>query len=164
MAMSYEVRHAVTTDMPRIEEIYADARRFMAEHGNPSQWGTTYPLREWLEIDIQENALYVITDSKGIHGVFFFEIGDDPTYAEIYDGAWMDNSPYGTIHRIAGDGSGGTLAAAVAFCRQCISHLRIDTHADNYVMQKAIVKQGFQKCGTIYVEDGTPRIAYEWVK
>ena len=33
-----------------------------------------------------------------------FIIGADPTYEVIEDGAWPDNSPYGTIHRIAGDG------------------------------------------------------------
>ena len=29
-------------------------------------------------------------------------------------------------------------------------------------MQKQIEKSGFKKCGTIYVEDGSPRIAYHW--
>ena len=31
-------------------------------------------------------------------------------------------------------------------------------------MQKQIEKNGFKKCGTIYVRDGSPRIAYQWVK
>lgn len=161
--MNYEVRHAVIEDLPRIEKIYAYARNFMAANGNPNQWGTTYPLLEWLEQDIEENTLYVICDENGIHGVFYFLIGEDPTYAEIYDGEWKDHSPYGTIHRIAGDGSGGILGTAVAFCRKQIRHLRIDTHEDNKVMQNAVKKQGFERCGIIYVEDGTQRIAYEWM-
>ncbi len=36
----------------------------------------------------------------------------------IEDGAWPDNSPYGTIHRIAGDGQvKGLLQLCVAFCK-----------------------------------------------
>lgn len=115
--MNYEVRHAKMEDLTRIEEIYAYARKFMAENGNPNQWGTAYPLRQWLELDMEENALYVMEDDTLIHGVFYFRIGDDPTYSEIYEGKWLDNSPYGTIHRIAGDGSGGILNTALTFCR-----------------------------------------------
>ncbi len=29
------------------------------------------------------------------------------------------------------------------------------------VMQKVFEKNGFKRCGIIYVEDGTPRIAYQ---
>lgn len=39
--------------------------------------------------------------------------------------------------------------------------MRIDTHENNKVMQHLIKKNGFQECGIIYVEDGSPRIAYE---
>ena len=35
---------------------------------------------------------------------------------------------------------------------------------DNKIMQKVLLKNGFQETGIIYVEDGTPRIAYEKVK
>ena len=45
-----------------------------------------------------------------------------------------------------------------------ISHLRIDTHADNRVMQRAVEKVGFTRRGIIYIADGTPRIAYDLIK
>ena len=160
--MYYRIRPAQMNDLERIEAIYAYARKFMAEHGNPNQWGNIYPLRQWLKQDIEEMALFVMEDDTGIHGVFYFAIGEDQTYNEIFDGEWKDHSPYGTIHRIAGDGSGGILKTAVMFCREQIGHLRIDTHEDNTVMQKALCKLAFRYCGVIYVEDGTPRLAYEW--
>lgn len=159
--MHLTVRRAAFTDLPRIEEIYAYARAFMAAHGNPNQWGTTHPPRAQLEQDIAQGGLYAITDEVGIHGVFYFFIGDDPTYARIDDGAWHSDRPYGTIHRIASDGTGGILAAAVAFGKEQIDYLRIDTHEDNKVMQAAVAKQGFQRCGIIYQPDGSPRIAYD---
>lgn len=161
--MKYSVRPAQNTDFDRIEEIYANARAFMAASGNPNQWGTTHPPKALLERDIAEGNLYVLAGGDVIHGVFAFLLGRDPTYAEIYDGNWHSDLPYGTIHRVAGDGSGGILGAAVEFAGQRCDYLRIDTHRDNKVMQRAIEKQGFQKCGTILTDDGSPRIAYDLI-
>ena len=159
--MDYSIRNAEIADMPRIEEIYAGARIFMAEHGNPHQWGTKNPPTDRLMQDIAERRLYVITEKEAIHGVFYLYIGEDPTYQVIYDGSWRSDEIYGTIHRIAGDGSGGILKTAVEFSEKQISYLRIDTHEDNAVMQSAVQKLGFHRCGIINVDDGTPRIAYD---
>ena len=162
--MCYYIRKAVPDDMRRILEIYAYARSFMAQHGNPHQWGNDHPKEERLWEDIRRGDLYVVTSEARIHGVFAFLLGEDPTYSQIYDGAWHHDEPYGTIHRIAGDGSGGILHACIEFCEQVIRHLRIDTHHDNLVMQNAVMKEGFRECGIIYILDGTPRIAYDRIK
>jgi len=159
--MEYNIRKAKREDLPRIEEIYAYARRFMAETGNPNQWGKTTPETRLLEDDIQKGLLFVLTKDNIIHGVFYFFIGPDPTYGVIEDGQWRSHTPYGTIHRIAGDGSGGVLAAAVAYGKTQINHIRIDTHHDNKIMQRAVAKQGFQRSGIIHLENGSPRIAYD---
>ena len=132
----------------------------MVETGNPNQWGTTHPPRQQLEQDIAERNLYVVLDVDKIRGVFYFLIGEDPSYQVIYQGAWHSEQPYGTIHRIAGSG-GGILKAAVDYCSQKIGYLRIDTHQDNLVMQRAVQKAGFKPCGIIYISDGSPRIAYD---
>ncbi len=50
---------------------------------------------------------------------------------------------------------------AVSYCEEIIPHLRIDTHEDNKIMQRAIEKNGFTKCGMIFTEEGSSRIAYE---
>lgn len=159
--MAYTVRKAEQTDLPRILEIYASARHFMARTGNPNQWGTTHPPRQQLEQDIRQGDLLVVEDDQGIHGVFFFSLGEDPTYGQIYDGRWHAQRPYGTIHRIASDGSGGILGTAVAYGKARSDYLRIDTHEDNHVMQHALGKQGFRRCGIIHIADGSPRIAYD---
>jgi len=159
--MEYQIRKAQREDLPRIEEIYAYARQFMAETGNPNQWGTTTPQTSLLEDDILKGLLFVLIHENLIHGVFYFYIGPDPTYGVIEDGQWRSETPYGTIHRIAGDGSGGVLAAAVNFGKERINHIRIDTHHDNKIMQSAVAKQGFRRSGIIHLENGSPRIAYD---
>ena len=161
-----KIRKAAEEDFERIMEIYAYARRFMAEHGNPNQRGpTNWPPEELIHTDIAGGNSYVCTQEGRIVGTFFFICGKDiePTYADITDGAWLDDGPYGVVHRIAADGSAkGTGAFCINWAYDQCGHLRIDTHADNKVMQKLVEKLGFIHCGTIYVrEDKAPRLAYE---
>ena len=159
--MERTVRKAELADLPRILEIYEYARGFMAATGNPNQWGKINPPRETLEKDIAERKLHVVEDGEGICGVFFFSLGEDPTYACIYDGAWESDVPYGTIHRVASCGRGGVFESCLDYCLGIIRHLRIDTHDDNKVMQHVVEKHGFRRRGIICIADGSPRIAYE---
>ena len=154
------IRKAESADLQAILIIYENARRFMAENGNPNQWGKSEPPQHILERDIALGQLYVVVREGKIRGVFAFIPGVDPTYGYI-DGAWRSEEPYAAIHRVASDGSGGILAEAVAFGWEQIPHLRIDTHEDNWVMQRSIERAGFHKCGVIYLDNGSPRIAYE---
>ena len=161
-----EIRASEAEDLERMKEIYAAARRFMAEHGNPRQWGPTcWPPEELLRQDIREGNSYVCVEDSRVVGTFYFVQGPDiePTYRDIEDGAWRDDSPYGVVHRIASDGS---VKGVGSFCIQWAfdrcGHLRIDTHGDNTVMQGLLQKLGFERRGIIHVrEDSDPRIAYE---
>lgn len=159
--MSTIVRRATMDDLPRIIELYAQARKFMAESGNPTQWGTIHPPKEQTVRDIEDQLLFVITRGQVIHGVFYLFIGPDPAYSAIYDGVWHSDAPYGTIHRIAGDGSGGILRSAVEYGSTLVSYLRLDTHENNRVMRRCAESLGFQKCGIIHLSNGEPRIAYD---
>ena len=162
-----KIRHAREEDVARMMEIYSYARAYMAAHGNPRQWGpTNWPPEELIRRDIRNGCSYVCLNDRGrVIGTFFFTIGDDiePTYRRITDGAWRDDSPYGVVHRIAGDGSEkGIGAFCIRWAFAQYPHLRMDTHGDNTVMQNLLRKLGFVHCGTIYVEeDDDPRLAFE---
>lgn len=162
-----KIRHSQESDVSRMMEIYAYARQFMADHGNPNQWGPTHwPPEALIRQDIQNGTSYVCVDEEDqVHGTFFFTQGVDvePTYLEIVDGEWKDPSPYGVVHRIAADGQvKGTGGFCLDWAFEQCGHLRIDTHSDNVVMQNLLTKKGFTHCGTIFVyEDRNPRMAYE---
>ena len=87
----------------------------------------------------------------------------EPTYDKIYDGAWLDDSlSYHVIHRIASyPDSHGIFRDIIRFASAMDSNLRIDTHADNHIMQHLIMEYGFSYCGVIYLADGSPRLAYQ---
>ncbi|MBR1560922.1 MAG: GNAT family N-acetyltransferase [Clostridia bacterium] len=161
-----EIRKSTLADLPRMLDIYARARRFMADHGNPNQWGPTHwPPEALLRRDIQQGDSYVCVHEGRVVGTFYYIYGKDvePTYAHITDGAWEDDSPYGVVHRIAADGTvRGVGAHCIGWAFEQCGHLRIDTHGDNIVMQRLLQKLGFIHRGTIYVEeDDYPRLAYE---
>ena len=37
------IRKSTASDLPAMLDLYADARAYMAENGNPTQWGKTNP-------------------------------------------------------------------------------------------------------------------------
>lgn len=60
----------------------------------------------------------VIYDETGIHGVFALFDGAEPTYAHIEEGEWLNDEPYVTIHRLAGDGRvHGLFQCAAEHCK-----------------------------------------------
>ena len=157
------IRRAEERDLGSILRVYETAREYMRQSGNPDQWGTDKPQRTLLEDDIRKGELFVgESDSGEIHFVFAFILGADPTYSYIEDGSWLSDEPYGTIHRIASDGTQTRVVKiAVEYCQKTIQNLRIDTHEKNKTMQHVVEKLGFIRCGIIYLEDGAPRIAYQ---
>lgn len=157
------IRLAKEEDMETILNIYQTARQYMRDNGNAGQWGDSHPPRAQLEEDIRRRQLYVEEQGGCVHGVFAFVLGEDPTYRHIEQGAWKNVRPYGTIHRLASDGTvGGVFSRCVAFCKDRIGELRVDTHENNRTMRHLIERHGFVRCGIIHVEDGSPRIAYQY--
>ena len=156
------IRPANLSDLPRLLEIYAAARAYMRQTGNPTQWGSRYPAEETLRADIAAGQLYAVEkETGGLCGCFLLAPGPDPTYAVI-DGSWRLEKPYGVLHRVASDGSeGGILRRCVAFAAGRYDYLRIDTHKDNLPMQRALAREGFLYRGIIITHDGTPRLAYD---
>ena len=156
------IRKSGESDLSKILDIYAGARERMRKNGNPTQWGDRWPLEEVILEDIQAGDSYVVENDGEICGVFSFLVGIEPTYVHIEDGDWLNEEPYGTIHRLAGNGvMKGVCAACLEYCEGRVPNIRIDTHKDNHIMRHLLEKYGYAVCGRIYVGDNTPRIAYQ---
>lgn len=157
------IRQATEQDIPQMKEIFAHARAFMVKTGNPTQWGDDYPCDELIQEDINNADCFLCQENNEIVGTFVLRGGNDPTYEKIYDGAWSNNNPYATIHRIASLGKvKGIFEACMDFALRHYATIRIDTHRDNQPMQNAIRKAGFTYCGIIYCWDGSERLAFQY--
>ena len=156
------IRRAAAADQPQLMAIYRTAQEYMLQTGNPTQWGRSYPSPELIRSDIAQGICRVLSDEAGIHGVFALLDTPEPTYSRI-EGAWRNDAPYLTIHRLAGDGrTHGLFRCAADYCKAISRNVRADTHADNHTMQHLLEENDFLPCGTIHVRDGTPRLAYHW--
>ncbi len=156
------IRKTTRAELGILLNLYKNARTFMSSHNNPSQWGTGYPPQSLLESDISAGSSFVCVEHGKIIATFYYRFGEDGTYRRIYNGQWLDEAPYGVVHRITSD---GTIRGTASFCldwalSQCGS-LKIDTHRDNHIMQHVLEKNGFTRCGIIYLQDGSERIAYQ---
>lgn len=159
------IRKASLTDLPLLLKIYATARTFMKQTGNPNQWSENYPSAELITHDINLGDCYVCLVQNEIVATFVLHYGSDETYANICDGDWLNDLPYATIHRIASNGRvRGIMHRVMEFARSRYDQIRIDTHRNNRVMQHAILKEGFRLCGIIRCWNGSERLAYHYSK
>ncbi len=160
-AAPFTLRPAAMEDMPAIDALYAAARETMRRSGNPNQWGDKNPPAETLMEDIRLGRLMLLEEDGALCGAFALITGVEPTYLVIEHGSWLNSEPYVTLHRVASNGRRrGVLAAAVAYAAAQCGNVRIDTHRDNRIMQHLLEKYGFTRCGVIYLQNGSERLAY----
>lgn len=158
------VRRGRAEDLEAVAALYDQARRFMRSYGNFAQWpGGDYPSAVSARQDLADGILYVAEREGQVVGTFVVAPGPDDTYARIENGSWRSDTPYGVIHRMASRG-GGVFGAALDFALERFDHIRVDTHADNAPMRHLVTKAGFSHRGTIHVADGTPRMAFDYLK
>ena len=160
---SRQVRRTLSRDIPRLMQLFDLARQTMRADGNLTQWAGGYPDESAIRRDIRRKVSYVIVEGRKLIGTFAFIPGAEPTYRRIYRGHWLDrDTPYGTIHRIAGDPSAkGVFATCLAWCWEHLPNIRIDTHRDNRIMRHILETEGFTYCGIIYLLDGAERLAFQ---
>ena len=157
------IRRATRRDTEALCALYEDARAFMRESGNPNQWTAGYPGVADIEDDLSAASLYVCVDEDDVpQAVFFFQEGPDVTYGRI-EGAWADDGTYHVVHRIAAKRGTGAGKACLRWACEHARSVRIDTHEDNRPMRHVLRQLGFKECGTIWLKDGRPRIAYQFV-
>ncbi len=153
------IRPASRADIKCILRMYDHSRGVMRADGNMEQW-VGYPTVADVEEDIARGVSFMVGDT----GTFALVPGEEPTYAYINHGRWIDNvTPYATMHRLAAmPGCKGVADAAFRYAKAHAAHLRVDTHHRNRPMHHILQKEGFVYCGVIYMPDGAPRDAYEW--
>ncbi|WP_455138393.1 N-acetyltransferase family protein [Thermophilibacter sp.] len=165
VAAGGEIRRAEVGDLDAVADIYAAARAFMRANGNPTQWAGAYPSRDDAARDLAADRLWVLDEGAGPVGVMAVMPGPDPTYARIEGPGWLDDGPYWVMHRMAVAAQGhGRGARMLAWLVARHDNVRADTHADNLPMQRALERAGFARRGTIWIADGSPRVAYHFVR
>lgn len=165
------IRKTENFDIIHVMPIFEEARGTIAALGI-DQWQNGYPSEAVILADVEKKQSYVCEKAGTICGTFAIIDDGEPTYDKIFDGAWLTGDGRGdyiAIHRVAisvscrGSGlSGKIIEFATDFAERLgRKSLRIDTHRGNMVMRRMLEKNGFCHCGTIFLENGDERVAYE---
>ncbi|ELU5586841.1 GNAT family N-acetyltransferase [Clostridium perfringens] len=165
-----EFRQANISDLDQIVEIIELSKKYLKET-KVDQWQDGYPAKEDLRRDIESGNSYVLTNKDEIVATTVISLDGESTYNSIFNGEWITNEEYIVMHRVAvhdrykGKGIFKELIkeAENLALNKGIFSIKIDTHRDNISMQKAVLKNDFKKCGIIYLEDESERIAFEKV-
>ena len=160
-------RTANKKDISEIMKIVEKAKIYMKEN-KINQWSENYPNEDVFLTDLKENRLYVAEIDKKVVGMAVLVLDGDADYKNI-DGKWLSDGEYGVIHRIAVNPdykSQNVAKNLLDFFEDKLKELnydsiRVDTHKDNKSMLRFIEKNGFQKCGIVYIRKTDKRIAFE---
>lgn len=163
-------RKSVETDINDIMKIINQAQDYFKEQGI-DQWQNNYPNTDTIKSDVLKESSYVLLKDNSIVATTAIFFDKEKTYEKIYDGEWISDNDYATIHRIAVDNnhkgigiSSQIIKAVEDLCLENnIQSIKVDTHEDNLSMQSLLKKNKFKLCGIIYVEDGSKRVAFEKV-
>lgn len=161
------IRHANKTDLIDIMVIIENAKIYMKEN-KINQWSENYPNEDVFLADLKENRLYVADIDGKVIGMAVLVLDGDADYKNI-NGKWLSDGEYGVIHRIAVNPdykSQNVAKNLLDFFENKLKELnydsiRVDTHKDNKSMLRFIEKNGFQKCGIVYIRKTDERIAFE---
>lgn len=156
------IRPARPGDHPKLMAMIAHSRSIMRANGNDAQW-EGYPTLEAIAEDIASGIGHVIEEEGQVVGSFALLTSPEPTYAYIEGGQWLDDStPYGTLHRLAcAPGTHGIARDAFDWSEAQMPSIRVDTHRLNSIMQHIVRQRGYSPCGVVYMDDGSPRDAYQ---
>ena len=163
--MTGVIRRADEVDLDAVMSVYDAARTFMRSTGNLTQWVGGYPSRAHAERDLAGGWLWVLDEGRGPVACMSVLPGPDRTYAAIEGEPWLNDEPYWVMHRLAcGEQGRGLCSQMLDWLCARHDNVRADTHEDNVPMQRALARRGFVRRGTIICDDGTPRIAYHFVR
>ena len=157
------IREAKPADIADIMLVMEAAKGIMRASGNTHQWADGYPSEDAITTDMEKKGGFVIEDANKVVGYFAFLASPEPTYAQIYEGQWVDDvQSYHVVHRIASyPDVHGIFSTIMGFCFSRDTNIRIDTHRDNKIMQHNLLKHNFTYCGIIYLLSGDERLAYQ---
>src|SRR5690554_2707162 len=162
------IRETTFDDIEQVIALYNQAIEYFKEN-NINQWQNNYPNRQSLINDINNKVSFVLEQDNRITGSMACISKGDVDYNTIYEGAWLNDESYLTIHRIVVDNSVKNKGVAQQMMQEAykyarnlnIYNIRIDTHQDNQAMLRFLKKEQFVFCGIVYINGISKRLAFQ---
>ncbi len=131
------------------------------------QWQNGYPDEACIKADIANRKGYFLCCGESISGYMCVDFDGEPAYDGL-QGRWLSDLPYVVVHRMVIDNNSKSRGLASEAFRlverlaqqRGVRSFRVDTDAENKIMQHLLAKNGFRYCGTINF-DNSEKIAFE---
>ena len=164
----YLLRKTTTEDLMQVMEIIHQGKAYLKANG-VDQWQNGYPNEQVIREDIENGYGFVLEYQENIVGTIALSFDGEPWYETIREGQWLSNDAFLVIHRMAVSHEMRHTQVATEMLRQAeqlcakahIRSIKIDTHADNVVMQRFVKKNGFKYCGVVILGKEGERLAFE---
>src|SRR5690606_10133070 len=93
-----ELRKAESEDIPVIWKILQESIERRRKDGS-DQWQDGYPNLSTVEMDVEKQQNYVLTQNGKLIATAAVIFNYEPTYDEI-DGEWLTNGDFYVVHRV----------------------------------------------------------------
>ena len=118
---------------------------------------------------LKNGSCYIVTSvettSNPISILGSFALSSTPVHHyEDTKLSWRSSSHFFVISNIAPTYGRGTAQAILDYASKHADYLRSDVNASNMLLRHALEVFGFKECGTFTADDGSTRIAYDWIK
>lgn len=160
------MRRAHAMDLPRLMALLQRVVPLMRADGN-MQWDEKYPNEKVFTRDIELGQLWVAEQGDGVlAGVIAITTDQPPEYAQA---GWDIRQPAIVPHRLAVDPAYRGTGIASALMQQAevtarergIPLLRVDTGAQNVVVQRMFLKLGYTLAGETSFRGGLRFLCYQ---
>lgn len=163
-----EFKFTNAKDVKQILEIYEDSAKSLKNDG-VDQWQNEGPSEKTLFEDMENEYSFVLKEEENVLGTIAIIFTGEKTYDLIFNGQWLNDEEYCTLHRLAVSvkertkGIAGKILNEVEkICEENgYYNIRVDTHEDNFKMRNFLEKNGFIYCGKIFLVNGDLRVAYQ---
>ncbi len=146
-----------------VAQAYEVTHKVMSEYAMEADWPDDYFSFGYAVEDIEQSNCYIVYTGDTPSAAFTLKSGSDET--NLVKGIqWRAKMDHHTIQRIAAANGEAVARSIFDYAATRDNYLRCLTHEQNNILRHALEAFGFKKCGTFTAEDGTTRVAYDWIK
>ena len=159
----FKVQSAKIQHLDFVTQAYDTTRKFMSEYAMEADWPDDHFSATCAAEDIEHSNCYIVYNGDIPYAAFVLNPGSDANNPDKVVN-WRSNIDHYVIQRISPVNGEGVAHSIFNYAARRANYLRCLTHERNSILRHALEIFGFKECGTFVAEDGSTRIAYDWIK
>lgn len=159
----FEIQLAEIEHLDFVSQAYEITRKVMSKYAMEAYWPDDYFSDMLAVADIEESNCYIVFRGDTPSAAFTLKRGTDETNPNkgIH---WRSKMDHYIIQHISPANGEAVAHSIFDYAATRANYLRCLTHERNNLLRHALEVFGFKDCGTFVAEDGSTRIAYDWIK